>query len=102
MSIDDELIPGQTLSDVASDHPAWEKSPLAGIAELSRAAYRVPRVKRKLFACLTLIESPLYGAVLFGTLDGSPATVRKLMDEMNITRRHIAQSACRGPRPSAP
>lgn len=53
-------------------------------------------------AVLTLIESPRFGTVLFGTLDGPVENIHKMLDEMNITRRHKAQGGSRGPRPDRP
>lgn len=61
-----------------------------------------PLVKAKPVATLTLIDSPRFGAALFGTLDGPVEHIHKLSHEMGITRRHIAERGCRGPRPSEP
>lgn len=90
MSVDDELIPGQGIHEVVSTHPAWGKT------------QRKQRVKDKPIATLTLIDSARFGAMLIGTLDGPVEHIHNLSRAMGITRRHIAERGCRGPRPSEP
>lgn len=83
MSIDDDppnVLPWQKASKPSRDGP----------------------VKHKYVACLTLIESPRFGTLMFGTLDCPVEYIHKMLDEINITRRHQAQTGCRGPRPRTP
>lgn len=83
-------------------HPEMANAPLAGIAIASLNEYRREQSKAKPVATLTLIDSPRFGPVIFGTLDGPVEHIHALSHQMRVTAKHIHMSGCRGPRPDAP